>query len=153
MPSRSVGVGLLLCSVGMVMSNRQQWREVLVDELLSFSAPVELTRAAAQGLDTYAGEWTGDDLVVRIDAGLFVDPLTRHGSQRNYRAFEESIDGQSARGVTFDQPDESRFTAVHFPDLRNVAGGSKKLTFVVISRGDRSADDAMRVVRSIRFKR
>lgn len=151
--SRLVCVGLLVVSVGAVMSNGQQWREVRVGDTLTFSAPSGLELTSARGMDTDFGEWREDDLLVRVDAGLFVDPLTRYGSQPNVRAFDESIDGQRARIVTFDQPDGSRFTAAHFPDLQNAAGGSKKLTFVVISSGDRSADEAMRIVRSIRFRR
>lgn len=150
--SRLVCVGLLVASVGAVMSNGQQWPVVRVGDTLTFSAPSGLEPTSARGMDTSFGEWRGDDLLVRVDAGLFVDPLTRYGSQPNVRAFDESIDGQRARIVTFDQPDGSRFTAAHFPDLQNAAG-SKKLTFVVISNGPRSADEAMRIARSIRFRR
>jgi hypothetical protein len=135
------------------MSDGQSWRDVTFAGTLTFSAPVELTPAAVQGADTAFGEWRGDDVTVRIDAGLFVDPLTRYGNRPNVRAFEESIDGEPARGVTFDEADGSRFTAVHFPDLQDTAGGAKKLTFVVISGPGRPPDDAMRIVRSIRFQR
>jgi hypothetical protein len=151
--SSVVRVGVLAVSLGAVMSNGQQWREVRVGDTLTFSAPAGLEPTSARGMDTDFGEWRGHDLSVRVDAGLFVDPLTRYGSQPNVRALDESIDGQRARIVTFDQSDGSRFTAAHFPDLQDVAGGSRKLTFVVISSGDRSADEAMRIVRSIRFRR
>jgi hypothetical protein len=151
--SHIVCVGLLVLGVGAVMSNGQQWSDVRVGDMFTFSAPAGLEPTSARGMDTDFGEWRGGDLLVRIDAGLFVDPLASYGSKPNVRAFDEAIDGQRARLVTFDQPDGSRFTAAHFPDVPNAAGGRKKLTFVVISSGERSADDAMRIVRSIRFHR
>ncbi|MGH9158759.1 MAG: hypothetical protein ACRD2X_02070 [Vicinamibacteraceae bacterium] len=129
------------------------WREIAVGDLLVFASPVVLTPAQAQGIDTAASEWCGNDLLVRIDHGLFVDPLTRYARQAGCRVFDLSIDGQPAKGVAFDQADGSRFTAVHFPRLSLPRAGSNKLTFVVISRGDRTAEDAMRIARSIRFCR
>jgi hypothetical protein len=134
------------------MSNGQQWRDVRVGDRLTFSAPIDLTSTSARGTDTDFSEWHGDGLTVRVDAGLFSDPLTRYQSKPNVRQRDESIDGQAARVVTYDQPDGSRFTAAHFPELQN-AGGAKKLTVAVISSGDRSADEALRIVRSIRFGR
>jgi hypothetical protein len=135
------------------MSNGQQWRDIRVGDRLAFSAPTELKPTSARSADTDFSELHGDDLVVRVDAGLFGDTLTRYRSKPNVRESDESIDGQRARVVTYDQPDGSRFTGAHFPDLQNAAGGAKKLTVVVISSGDRSADDALRIVRSIRFRR
>jgi hypothetical protein len=135
------------------MSSGQKWHDVPVGKRLTFSAPAALESTSARGVDTEFTELHGDDLTVRIDAGLFGDPLTRNKSKPNVRELDESIDGQRARVVSYDQPDGSRFTAAHFPNLENAAGGAKKLTFVVISSGDRSADDALRILRSIRFKR
>ena len=134
------------------MSNRQEWREVQVGETLTFLAPAGMEPTSARGVDTSFGEWRGHDLIVRVDSGLFVDPLTRYGSQPNVRAWDESIDGRLARIVTFDQADGSRFTAAHFAGLQDPAGRPSKLTLVVIS-GDQTADEAMQVVRSIRFPR
>ena len=135
------------------MSTRGQWHEIAVDDLLVFSSPVELTPASAQGIDSAVGEWRGDDLLVRTDYGLFVDPLTGYQNRANRQAFEETIDGEPVRGVAFDQADGSRFTAVHFYDLGRLGAAPKKLTFVVITRGARTADEALRIVRSIRFRR
>jgi hypothetical protein len=128
------------------------WHEITVGDLLVFASPVALTPAQVQGIDTVAGEWRGEDLLVRIDYGLFVDPLTRYAHQPGFRAFDLSIDGRPARGVTFDQSDGSRFTAVHFPSLSQAGASANKLTFVVISSGDRTAEDAIRIVTSIRFR-
>ena len=97
--------------------------------------------------------WHSDDLVVRTDYGLFVDPLTGYQNRPNRQEFEESIDGQPARVVAFDQADGSRFTAAHFYDLGRLGAVPKKLTFVVISSGGRTADEALRITRSIRFRR
>ena len=135
------------------MSTDQQWHEIAVGQLLVFSSPVELTPASAQGIDSAVGEWHGDGLLVRTDYGLFVDPLTGYQNRPNRQEFEESIDGQPARGVAFDQADGSRFTALHFYDLGRLGAAPKKLTFVVISRGDRTANEALRIIRSIRFRR
>jgi hypothetical protein len=129
-----------------------QWHEVPVGDVLVFSSPIELAPASAQGIDTAVGEWRGDGLLVRIDVGPFVDRLNRYGQQPNYQAFETSIDGRPARGVAFDQADGSRFTAVHFPDLGPVGAGSRMLTFVVITSGGRTGEEARRIVESIRFR-
>ncbi len=135
------------------MSSDRQWHEITVGNLLVFSSPVELTPASTQGIDSAVGEWHGDDLLVRTDYGLFADQLTGYQKRANRQAFEEAIDGQPARVVAFDEPDGSRFTAAHFHDLGRLGAGPKKLTFVVISRGSRSADEALRIIRSIRFRR
>lgn len=135
------------------MSTDEQWHEIAVGQLLVFSSPVELTPASAQGIDSAVGEWHGDGLLVRTDYGLFVDPLTGYQNRPNRQEFEESIDGQPARVVAFDQADGSRFTAVHFYDLGRLGAAPRKLTFVVISSGDRTANEALRIIRSIRFRR
>ena len=129
------------------------WHEIAVDDLLVFASPIALTPAEGQGIDTVAGEWRGDDLLVRIDYGLFVDPLTRYAREASARAFDLTIDGQPAKGVSFDQTDGSRLTAVHVPRLSLPRAGSNKLTFVVITGGARTAEEALRIVRSIRFRR
>jgi hypothetical protein len=54
--------------------------------------------------------------------------------------------------VAFDQGDGSHFTAVHFYDLGRL-GTAPKLTFVVISSGGTTADEALRIIRSIRCRR
>ena len=54
--------------------------------------------------------------------------------------------------AAFDQADGSHFTAIHFYDLGRL-GAAPKLTFVVISNGGRTADEALRIIRSIRFRR
>jgi hypothetical protein len=54
--------------------------------------------------------------------------------------------------AAFDQADGSRFTAVYFYDLGRL-GTAPKLTFVVISSGGTTADEALRIIRSIRFRR
>ena len=57
------------------MSAREQdWRKIVVGELLEFSSPVALERTTAEGADTAFSEWQGDGLTVRVDYGLFVDP-------------------------------------------------------------------------------
>ncbi len=135
------------------MSTKRQ-HEIAVGTLLVFSSPVELTAASAQGYDTAVGEWHGEDLVVRTDYGLFADPLTGYQKRSNRQTFEESIDGLPARGVAFDEENGTRFTAVHFHDLGPLGAATKnKLTFVVISSGSRTADEALRIVKSIRFRR
>jgi hypothetical protein len=149
----SFSVGLLLCGAWIPMSTGQRWHEIAVGEILVFSSPVELSPTSAQGIDSAFGEWQGENLLVRVDAGLFADPLTRYAGQPDHETFDESIDGQPARGVAFDQGDGSRFTAVHFPDLGQGSAAAKKLTFVVISRGSVTAEDALRIVRSIRVRR
>jgi hypothetical protein len=148
------GLVTLLSCIGMAMTTGQQKHEIAVGDVLVFSSPVEMAPVAAQGIDSAVNEWRGEQLLVRTDYGLFVDPLTGYKNRPNLQVFEEPIDGQPARAVTFDQADGSRFTAVHFPDLGRLGAAPKKLTLVVISSGRRSADDeGLQIVRSIRFRR
>jgi hypothetical protein len=135
------------------MSADQQWHQIAVGQLLVFSSPVELSPASAQGIDSAVGEWHGTDLLVRTDYGLFADPLTGYQNRPNHQGFAESIDGQPASVVAFDQDDGTRFTGAHFYDLRGVGAAPNKLTFVVISSGSRTAEEALRIIRSIRFRR
>ena len=97
------------------MTTQATWHEHVVGDLLTFSAPGPLKSADAQGMDSAVGEWHGDGLVVRTDYGLFVDQLNRYQGRSHLQQFEESIDQVPARIVSFDQPDGSHFTAVHFP--------------------------------------
>jgi hypothetical protein len=141
---------LLWClGVGLDMSAGQS-HDIHVDSLLTFSSPVPLTAKSGQGIDTIAGEWQGEDVEVRVDSGLFVDPLTRYRGRSNYQETVSSIDGQSARVVAFDDADRSRFTAAHFADIGSTP---KKLTVVVISRGTKSDELGRRIIESIRFRR
>lgn len=129
-----------------------QWHEVRGGVVL-FSSPVEVTPTGGTGADTAFAEWQGDGLVVRADYGLFVDPLTGHRSRAGTQLSEETIDGRAARVLAADQPDGSRFTAAHFPDLSGPDGRSAKLTFVVITSGQRTAEEALEIIRSLRFTR
>ena len=106
------------------MSAREQgWHDVVVGELLEFSSPVALERTTAEGADTAFSEWHGDGLTVRVDYGLFVDPLASSQRQGGAEVVNETIDGLSATRVTYCQADGTRFTAVHFADLSGVGGG------------------------------
>jgi hypothetical protein len=136
------------------MSAREQgWHAVVVGELLEFSSPVALERTTAEGADTAFSEWHGDGLTVRVDYGLFVDPLTSSQRQGSAEVAKETIDGLQATRVTYLQAGATRFTAVHFADLSAVGGGRNKLTMVVLSPSSRSADEARRMVTSVRFRR
>jgi hypothetical protein len=129
------------------------WREVRFGDLLVFSSPVDVTPTGGTGVDTAFGEWRGEGLVVRCDYGLFVDPLTAHQNRSDARTSNEVINGHNARVVAVDQPGGSRFTAAHFPDVPKPGGGAAKLTFVVITSGQRTPAEAVDIVRSIRFTR
>jgi len=138
-------------SLRMSMSPNQSWHDVAVGKLLVFASPVQLASAEVTGIDSAVGEWRGEGLLVRTDYGLFVDPLTGYQSRPGSRIVQELIDGRRARIVAFDQDDGSRFTAAHFADLGVRDRAPEKLTFVVISRGARTAEEALRMIRSIRF--
>ena len=121
--------------------------------MLEFSSPVALERTTAEGADTAFSEWQGDGLTVRVDYGLFVDPLKSSQRQGGAEVVSETIDGLPATRVSYAQADGTRFTALHFPDLSAAGGGRNKLTMVVLSPSSRSADDARRMVTSVRFRR
>ena len=135
------------------MTTQATWHEHVVGDLLTFSAPGPLKSADAQGVDSLVSEWHGTGLVVRTDYGLFVDQLNRYQGRSHLEQLEESIDQVPARIVSFDQPDGSHFTAVHFPAVPSSGPAPQKLTLVVISTGQKTAADALRIVRSIRFRR
>ena len=135
------------------MTTQATWHEHVVGDLLTFSAPGPLTSADVQGMDSAVGEWHGDGLVVRTDYGLFVDQLNRYQGRSHLQQFEESIDQVPARIVSFDQPDGSHFTAVHFPAVPSSGPPPQKLTLVVIGTGQKTGADALHIVRSIRFRR
>lgn len=129
-----------------------QWHKINVGDVFTFLSPVELSSSGAVGIDSAVGEWHGDGLVVRSDYGLFGDPLTGHQNRTNRKVFEELIDRVPARIVAYDQGNGCRFTAVHFSDLTGPGGAHEKLTFVVISSGERTPDEALRMIRSIRVR-
>ena len=136
------------------MTAREQgWQTVVVGDLLEFASPVALERTTAEGTDTAFSEWQGDGLTVRVDYGLFVDRLESSQRQGGAEVVDETIDGLPARRVSYVQADGVRFTAVHFPDLSTVGGGRNKLTLVVLAPPPRSADEARRVVTSVKFRR
>ena len=96
------------------MANDQQWHEIAVGDLFTFSSPVALEPAATQGIDSAVGEWHGPNLLVRSDYGPFWDPLTSHRTAPNRQAFEETIDGRPAPDrPASTEADGSRFTAAH----------------------------------------
>ena len=131
----------------------QGWQTVAVGDVLEFASPVALARTTAEGADTAFSEWQGDGLTVRVDYGLFVDPLKSSQRQAGADVVEETIDGLVAMRVGYTQADGTRFTAVHFPDLSAVGGGRNKLTMVVLAPSSRSADDVRRMVTSVKFRR
>ena len=136
------------------MSAREQgWTTVVVGDVIEFAAPVALERTTAEGADTAFSEWHGDGLTVRVDYGLFVDPLRSSQRQAGAEVVDDTIDGLAATRVSYAQPDGTRFTAVHFPDLAAIGGGRNKLTMVVLSPSSRPADVALRMVASVKFRR
>jgi hypothetical protein len=136
------------------MSAREQdWQTVVVGDVLEFSSPVALDRTTAEGTDTTFSEWQGSGLTVRVDYGLFVDPLKSSQRQGGAEVAVETIDGLTATRVSYTQADGMRFTAVHFPDLSAVGGGRNKLTMVVLSPSSRAAEDARRMLTSVKFRR
>jgi len=137
------------------MSAREQgWTTIVVGDVLEFTAPASLDRTTAAGTDTAFSEWHGDDgVTVRVDYGLFVDPLRSSQRQAGAEVVDETIDGIAATRVSYTQPDGTRFTAVHFPDLAAIGGGRNKLTMVVLSPASRPAEDARRMVTSVKFRR
>ena len=63
--------------------------------------------------DTAFSEWQGDGLTVRVDYGLFVDPLKSSQRQGGAEVVSETIDGLPATRVSYAQADGTRFTALH----------------------------------------
>jgi hypothetical protein len=130
----------------------KNWKEVNFEDEFTFSVPVGVSEVDAQGIDSSIGVWKGEDVTIRVDYGLFSDPLTSYSGRPNYEHLAEEIDGRAASIIGFDQSDGNRFVAVHFYDLAERGHAKlRKLTMVVEASQKVGRELSLEIIRSIRF--
>lgn len=116
-----------------------------------FEVPVGATRSAGTPIEGDFGEWRGRDLIVRVDASPFADPLTGYSDRPEHRISEDPIDGHPARAVTFRDHDGNHVAAVHIPDAARGRSGRPRPVTVYVNAGGTAAEaTARRVAASVR---
>lgn len=130
----------------------KDWKEVDFEGKFKFSVPVSVSAAEEQGIDSSIGLWKGKGIMVRVDYGLYSDPLTSYTDRANYSVRDDEIDGQAARMILFDDIDGRHFVAGHFGELP-VGSGSKprRLTVVVEASQEVGKVIPIKIIESIRF--
>ena len=131
----------------------QEWSRTSFEAVGDFGSPVTLHKTDAQGIDTDFGEWKGEGLTVRIDYGIYADPLMSYRDRDGYEELTEEIDGRMARIVSFRPSNGGRFAAAHFK-APNVTGGrtANRLTMTVEAAAMVGEDVPLRIIRSLKFK-
>ena len=131
----------------------KNWKDILFKGKFKFSVPASLLEAEEQGIDSSVALWEGKGIKVRVDYGLFSDPLTSYVNQPNYILSNEDIGGNPARIVWFDQNDGSHFVAAHFHDLEERRWTDlRKLTIVVETSKKVGSKISEKILRSIQFQ-
>jgi hypothetical protein len=131
----------------------KNWKEVNFKGKFKFSLPTSLSEADEQGIDSSVALWEGKGITVRVDYGLFSDPLTSYVDRPNYNLSNEDIGGHAARIVWFDQNDGSHFVAAHFHDLAERRGVNlRNLTIVVETSQEVGSEIPEKIIRSIQFQ-
>lgn len=124
-----------------------------VDGKFRISLPVGMAEVDEHGIDSDVYHWVGESIEVRIDHGLFSDPLTSYAGYPDYELTTEAIDGHLARIISFHQYDGSLIVAAHFHDLaRRRHADLKKLTVVIQSSLNDGDEISKTIVRSIKFQ-
>jgi hypothetical protein len=131
----------------------QDWKEIDFGGKLQFSLPAGLAETKEQGIDSRVGRWEGEGITVRVDYGIFSDPLTSYAERPNYRLAAEKIDNRTARVVSFDLNDGKDFIAAHFGGFTEEETGERSaLTIVVETEPGVGSEVASQIIRSVRFK-
>ena len=131
----------------------QTWKEVNMEGQFEFSLPANLSEAREQGIDSNVARWEGEGITVRVDYGMFSDPLTSYAGRPNYHISSETINGHAARVVGFDEGDGKRLVAAHFHDIAEGRNAKQeRLTIVVETDRKVRSEVPDRIIRSIRFQ-
>ncbi len=131
----------------------KNWEEVNFKGKFKVSLPTSLSEVDEQGIDSDIAQWEGEGITVRVDYGLFSDPLTSYADRLNNNLSNEYIGGYAVRIVRFDQNDGSHFAAAHFHNLQKSRSAKlKKLTVVVETTQEVGSEISTKIIKSIQFK-
>ena len=131
----------------------QSWKKANFEGEFEFSLPAALSETKEQGIDSSVTRWEGEGITIRVDYGMFSDPLTSYVKRPNYHLSNEEIGNRAARVVSFNQDDGRHLVAAHFHDLAEGKSANRgKLTVVVETEPSVGREVASRIVRSIRFQ-
>ena len=129
------------------------WIQVQISDRFSFSIPPFVREVEGESIDSYSRRWKGDDIAINIDYGIFSDPLTLYSKKKSYRVFDEKIDNNLARIVSFQKEDGWNFIGIHFPDLgKNKFNQTIKLTLVVEVSPKMDNQIGFKIIKSIKSK-
>lgn len=129
------------------------WKQVNFEGIFTFSLPAALSEVPMQSIDSNTASWAGEGITVRIDFGLFSDPLTSFTGHPGYNVSNEKIGSHTARIIRFDREDKGHFVAAHFHDLTEGRDAPpKKLTIVIETSQETEVAIAEKIIRSIKFK-
>lgn len=132
---------------------KQDWEKVDFEGKFEFSLPAGLSEVREQGIDSSVARWEGEGITVRIDYGVFSDPLTSYGGRPNFRLSDAEIGDRAARIVSFDQSDGKHLVAAHFHGFAKERRTARdKLTIVVETEPSVKREVASRIIRSVRFQ-
>lgn len=123
-----------------------EWKEVGFAGTFRFSVPADVVEVTAHGIDSDVAHWEGGGITVRVDSGLFSDPLT------SYANHPGMLGGRPARLVSFDRDDGSRFAAAHFLEKTGESAGGGTITVVVETDRGVEPEVGAEILRSIEFK-
>jgi hypothetical protein len=126
------------------------WKEVGFAGTFRFSVPADVVEITAHGIDSDVAHWEGGGITVRVDSGLFSDPLTSYANHPG--TLDDVICGRPARLVSFDRDDGSRFAAAHFLEKTGEPAGRGTITVVVETDRGVEPEVGAEILRSIEFK-
>ena len=129
----------------------ENWVEVSLPTGHRLRVPPRLSGGDDQGMDTTIATWSGPGIQILVDDGPFADPLTSYARRPNHWTSEETIDGQPARIVGFDDDGGTRVVAAHFPGSVAGSGVSDRLTILVRIEPGGDQEVARKIIRSFRF--
>lgn len=141
----------------------QDWKRIDADGKFTFFVPPDMEAEAAQGIDSYVGEYRSNGIRLYFDygwwSGNFCD--ARYTEQKPQNAdVTIQIGGQRARLVTFYEPNPKMdyefpyIAVVCFADLGTEKPGQKiTLTMWATCKGRAEQQTAKRIFQSIQFSR
>jgi hypothetical protein len=123
------------------------WVQINADGHFTFWIPATLAEENVQGTDSYVGRWTGPEMMVEFDYGMWSGGMDSRVSARPHQQAADNSGGRPGTIVTYADDDGQRITLLlvrHIDDTNN-------LTFAVTSAPQADKDAPLLVVKSVRF--
>lgn len=117
----------------------------------SFSMPPSLKMTDVHGIDSYCSQFTNQDMVLIFDYGAYSgDPMNNLSKRKAYHSHIETIAGHNVQIVTLDADEASGNRFKHLAEASFLGIG---LTMAAECRTESEYDDAVKIFRSVRFKK